>query len=174
MGSITDLAKKNRSAVLIIALSSTYLNVLIDDLVSARSTLTVPDNLLVISAGTRPIPALGSSLLPVDAKFEHLVGGARTTLNARMLRYIVESNTPRELKASEISKSLAALASSLDRPRSFERLPLDETQIIAFIHRHSKSSPFPSASALLRTLRDEGYACEQKRFHRIYKSVHLT
>jgi hypothetical protein len=172
IGSITDLAKANPKSVFLIALSSPYLAVLKSDIVGARSALASSDNLLVISAGVRAMPGLGSSLLPIDARFENLVGGARSTLNARMLRYLVVENNSRKLSAAKISAALTATATELDGPRSFERVHLKDNEIATFIRTQSKDVSRPSASSLLRILRDGGYACEQKRFHRLYKTIH--
>ena len=174
IGSITDLALANPKSVFLIALSAPYLTVLKHDIVAARSVLASPDNLLVISAGIRAIAGLGSSLLPIDARFENLVGGARSTLNARMLRYIVVENNSQNLSAAKISAALTATAKGLDSPRSVERLPLDDNDVATFIRPRLKETPRPSASVLLRSLRDGGFACEQKRFHRLYKTIHLA
>lgn len=174
IGCITDLAVANPKSVLMVAVSSSYFSVIKEDLVSARAALATPDQLLVISAGTRPVTALGHSLLPIDARFENLVGGARATLNARMLRHIVEENRQGRIRAPQISEYLSALAAKLDSPRSFDRRSLSDKQIAMFIRKQSMSVPRSSASALLRKLRDQGLACEQKRFHRIYKTIHLT
>lgn len=172
IGCITDLALENPKSVLMVAISSSYFSVIKDDLISARAALDSPDQLLVISAGTRPVKALGVSLLPIDARFENLVGGARATLNARMLRHIVEENRNGRIRAPQISKYLSAVATTLDSPRSFERRPLGDKQIATFIRKQSRSVSQSSASSLLRKLRDQGLACEQKRFHRIYKSIY--
>ena len=172
IGCITDLAIANPKSVFIVSISSSYFSVVKDDLISARKALASPDQLLVISAGTRPVTALGNSLLPIDARFENLVGGARATLNARMLRHIVEENRHGRIRASQISEYLSAIATTLDSPRSFERRPLADKQIATFIQKQSRSVPRFSASALLRILRDHGLACEQKRFNRIYKTIH--
>lgn len=174
VGSITDLAKANPNSVFLIALSSSYLSVIKDDLLSARLALESPDNLIIISAGTRAILEMGSSLLPIDARFENLVGGARATLNARMLRYLVENFDVRKCNARKITKSLEMIATELAKPKLFDRARLDDVEIAAFIHKHLKVIKKASASTLLRILRDEGTACEQKRFHRIYQSIQLT
>ena len=174
IGCITDLALANSASVFIVAVSSTYLSVIKEDLISARSALASSDNMLVISAGTHRLPALGASLLPIDARFESLVGGARATLNARMLRHIVEKYKSRKISASQISEYLSVLTTNLGQHRSFERTPLNDKQIATFIRKQSKLLPRPSASAFLRILRDGGSACEQKRFHRIYKTIHPT
>ncbi|MBN8460106.1 MAG: hypothetical protein J0M04_19940 [Verrucomicrobia bacterium] len=171
IGCVTDLAIRNPESVFIVAVGSTYLSVIKNDLVSAREALTSPDNLLLISSGTRQMPALGSSLLPIDARFENLVGGARATLNARMLRHIVEKYKSQRISAPQVSKYLSNLTLSLAQPRSFKRQPLTDEQIITFIRNQSVLLQRSSASGLLRVLRDGGSACEQKRFHRIYKTL---
>jgi hypothetical protein len=172
IGSITDLAVANPKSILIVAVSSSYFSVIKDDLVSARSTLVSPDQLMVISAGSRPVTALGNSLLPIDARFENLVGGARSTLNARMLRHIVEENKSGIIRVPQITDYLNALATRLGKLRTFDRRSLGDKEVAAFIRKQSGLVPRSSASALLRILRDQGMACEQKRFRRIYKTIY--
>ncbi|MCB1129540.1 MAG: hypothetical protein KDN05_00325 [Verrucomicrobiae bacterium] len=172
IGSISDLAISHQNSKFLIALSFPYLSVLKNDLTNARSFLTSPENFLIISSGTKRIPELGDSILPIDAKFENLVGGARATLNARMLRYILENFTTRNLTTKRVSKSLNAIAAELAAPRTFKRTSLSDKEVIAFIRKTEKSVSRPSASSLLRRLRDEGSACEQKRFHRIFQATY--
>jgi DNA-binding transcriptional ArsR family regulator len=172
IGCITDLAVANPKSVFIVSVSSSYFSVIKDDLISARTALASPDQLLVISAGTRPVASLGDSLLPIDARFENLVGGARATLNARMLRHIVEENRQERISASKISVYLSAIATTLKSPRSFDRRSLGDKEITAFIRKQLRLVPRCNASALLRILRDQGMACEQKRFRRIYKTIY--
>jgi len=173
IGNVSDLAGANPDSVFLIALSSPYIDVLRDDLIAARARLASPENMLIISAGVRNIPDLGDSLLPIDAKFENLVGGARATLNARMLRFIVENSTMKSLTSKKISKSLNVAAPGLAGIRSYKRTLLSDKEVTAFIRKKSKSISRPSASGLLRLLRDEGSACEQKRFHRIFRAFYI-
>ncbi|MFM2219861.1 MAG: hypothetical protein RL240_4179 [Planctomycetota bacterium] len=171
VGSIADLATANPDAKFVVALSTSYLAVVKNDLILARESLSSPDNLLVISAGTRHLPDLHGSLMPIDARFENLVGGARATLNARMLRHIIEKFKPEQISASMVESYLNNIATSLKQARSYDRKILNDKQIAAFIRKHSRKNSRTSASSLLRLLRDEGSACEQKRFQRIYRSI---
>lgn len=172
IGSISDLAQANPKAVVLIAVSSTYLEVIKNDLISAQEALVNRDNLLVISAGARPVTELGTSHLPINASFEHLVGGARTSLNSRMLRHIVEKHGCGSLNATKIAADMQSTARTLEAPKSFDRSRLTDKEVSQFIRDHIKRVSSPSASALLRLLRDSGLACEQKRFGRIFQTVY--
>lgn len=172
IGSISDLARANPKAAVLVAVSSTYLKVIEDDLIEAQGALVSRDNLLVISAGAKHASDLGTSLLPIDARFEHLVGGARTSLNGRILRHIVEKHASDGLSASRIAAIMASTAKSLKAPRTFDRSRLTDKEVSKFIRDYLRQKSPPSASALLRILRDSGLACEQKRFHRIFQTVH--
>lgn len=174
IGCVTDLALQNPNSVFLIALSSNYLDVIKNDILYARKALSSTNNLLVISSGTKKSQFLGDSLLPIDAKFENLVGGARSTLNSRMLRYIVQQNEGEQISASKVSESLRALSGGIENIRKFDRLQLTDGQIYEFVKNESNQNNAHSASALLRRLRDKGMACEQKRFRRIYKIIHPT
>lgn len=172
IGSISDLARANPKATILIAVSSTYLEVIKNDLISAQKALASQDKLLVISAGARPIPELGTSHLPINASFEQIVGGARTSLNSRMLRHIVEKHGARKLSATHLTADLKSIARTLNAPRSFDRSRITDKDVAKFIRANLKRAHSSSASALLRLLRDSGLACEQKRFGRIFRTLH--
>jgi len=171
IGSVSDLARANPKAAILMAISSTYLEVIKNDLIAAQESLASRDNLLVISAGAKPIPELGTSLLPISARFEHLVGGARTSLNTRMLRFIVEKHGSDCLGATKIAKVIESTAQTLKAPRTYDRSRLSDKEVSNFIRDHIKRVSSPSASALLRLLRDRGLACERKRFGRIFQII---
>jgi hypothetical protein len=88
-----------------------------------------------------------------------------------MLRYIIEKFKPEEINACEVEIYLKSIAPSLEQPRSFDRTILNDKQIATFIRKNSRKNSKTSSSATLRLLRDEGFACEQKRFRRIYKTI---
>jgi hypothetical protein len=171
IASISDLARLNPRAKFFVALSATYLRVVKQDLLAARCALESPENLIVISAGTRPSAALGKSLLPIEGRFENLVGGARATLNARMLRYTIKNREKLGSNAADIALSLEKISEDLGAVRRFERQKLDDTDVCDFIRDLLAVSPKPSASAFLTALRSKGGACEQKRFRELFNLV---
>ena len=167
-GTLQNLATANKDAVFLISLSATYLRILKDDLIAARSLVNDPDQFLIISAGTNSIPDLGVSLLPVDARFESKLGGARHTVNNRVASFIAEKFDANKLNASHVSSKLTEISSKLPQLRQFSRVSLTDSQVLKKIAGIRKKKPDCSPSTALRLLRDSGNACERKRFHRLF------
>ena len=90
--SLSELARRNPTDHLIVALGSTYLEAVLDDITAARSLLKDPALLVVISAGTRPSDRLGSNLIPIDSSYQHYLGGTRLSLNVRAARWLVATS----------------------------------------------------------------------------------
>jgi hypothetical protein len=173
-GSISKLAAQNPDSVFLVGLSAVYLRALLPDLIGARNALTNPGKLCIVSTGSGEIPELGNSLLPLDARFENKLGGARTTLNNRLLGHIAESFTLRELRADKLACALAKEAAELEPIRTFNREKMSDERVIKLIRTDLVLAPDTSASALLRKYRDCGLACEQKRFGRLFKLTSIA
>lgn len=167
-GSLTNLALKNPKAIFLVSLSAVYLHALLCDLNGVRNVMSDPNRLIIVSSGAGKIPALGQSLLPLDARFEHLVGGARATLNNRLLKYIAQHFTPDQLRAEVLSAALSKKDETLAPARSFDRERSTDESLLTRIRTDLERSPRHSASSLLRVYRDAGLACERKRFARLF------
>jgi hypothetical protein len=167
-GTLQNLAEANKDAIFLISLSATYLRILKNDLIAARRLVNSPDQFLIISAGTNSIPDLGVSLLPVDARFESKVGGARHTVNNRVAAFIVETFDTRNLNARYVSSKLTEISAKLPQLRQYSRVSLTDNQVLKKIAGIRKKKPDCSPSTALREFRDSGNACERKRFHRLF------
>jgi hypothetical protein len=171
VGSITNLAARYPTSVFLIGLGATYLMALLPDLIAARDSMTDSRKMIIVSTGSTKIPALGSSLLPLDARFENKLGGARTTLNSRLLGHIAQNFDLRELRADKVSIELSKELAELAPIRSFDRKRLADEDILKKLKKGIADVPDISASALLRKFRDSGMACESKRFIRLFKQT---
>jgi hypothetical protein len=171
IGSLANLAARHPNSVFLIGLSATYLQALLPDLISARDSLTDTRKMIIVSTGSTKIAALGSSLLPLDARFENKLGGARTTLNSRLLGHIAQNFLPQDLRADIISMELTKELEELGPLRRFDRKRLADEDIVKIIRKGMSGVPDISASALLRRFRDGGMACESKRFIRLFKQT---
>ncbi len=159
--SITALAAQHPGDHLVVALSSTYLAALRSDLVEARGSH--PDHLLVVSAGTRGVPGLGSSLMPVDASLQIHVGGTRLSLNARVVRWLIQTWPQHHLESAQVSRCLVGFPQEpWQGPQPRTRLTDDE--VLEYILREQSTATGSSKTVLLRRLRASGRACEQSRF----------
>lgn len=168
VGSLADLASSNPQLVFLVVLSTAYYSVLRDELIDTKNFLSASDNLLIISAGKGNDPDLGGNLLPITGKFEHLVGGVRSSLNAEMLSFIIKNYISKGMEIGEIHKEISKIADDLPWAKTFSRRSLLDADVEKFIRKNLKRDGELSASKLLRSLRDQGMACEEKRFRHIY------
>jgi hypothetical protein len=169
-----QLAKTRPQSRILVVAGGHYLDAIFEDLLEARGRLASPDYLAVISAGASPATRkrLGSSLLPVDARFENLLNGARTALNARVAQWLLHGVVnPSAIGADYFRRKLEEKAKALPPIRTFDRKPQEEWQVTQWIHNNLSRPEGASASAMLRYLRESGLACEQKRFGRIYNKA---
>jgi hypothetical protein len=166
--SIQQLASKFPKHPLLVALSAEYLGALEGDLLGARDALADPDRLVIVSAGARKDGDLALNCLPCDARLEHLLGGVRGSLNARIVRHIFATTPSEKIRMSHLRELFEKLLRRQPAARFIERQRLDDGQLIEFIADSFLQAAKPSHSGLLRALRARGLACEQKRFRALF------
>lgn len=170
----TQMAAADPDRRIIVVAGGHYLDAISQDLLEARPILRNPDFLAVISAGAseRAAHSLGESLLPVDARFEHVVSGARTALNARVAHWLLgEVVNPSIVGASYFRRKLESKSLELPPVRKFNRTPLSDEQVAQWILRHADREEASSATSMLRLLRTSELACEQKRFGKLFSKM---
>jgi hypothetical protein len=169
--SLTDLALSSPDTPLLVAVSAEYFQALASDLLSARNALSDPDLLIIVSTGAKNAGKLAPNLLPTDARIEHLLGGVRSSLNARIVRYILDEISKEDLRASRLSPIIQRLLDEQPPIRTFDRAKMDDDSVLKFIRQKLAIMPEASFSILLRELRKNGQACEHKRFRGLFRSV---
>ena len=172
--SIQRLASMFPKQPLLIALSAEYFVALEADMLRAREALVDPDHLIIVCVGGKKDGPLAGNFLPCDARLEHVLGGARNSLNARVVRRILETTRRENLRISRLKPVFERLLHRQPPPRYIERERLGDEQVIEFITNSLLDSPAWTHSALLRALRDSGLACEQKRFRDLFREVQRT
>jgi hypothetical protein len=168
------IAKADRSSRILVVGGQSYLQAITTDLLVAAGNLSDPENLVVISCGssTEPNHLLRRHLVPIDARFQSQVGGTRSALNARVARWMLQGllNTD-QFSASRLAEIASRTAAGLGDARTYDRTPMTDEEVLCWIRRSQTRLTTPSATALLRMFRNEGNACEQKRFGRIFGLV---
>lgn len=169
---LADLAKRHPKASWLLVMSPTYLNAISEDLVEARHHLKFPDRLILVSG--KPGPSEESLIphwVPALEAGRGVLGGGCTSLNARVGSFLISHFPCDQWSAKAIQPEMNLWAASLiptDRP---DRRRLTDAKVITFIRRALRKNPDASHSNLLRALRDQGLACEQKRFRGLFKSL---
>jgi hypothetical protein len=110
-------------------------------------------------------------LMPGGARLRTAVGGALHSLNARVARQAI-------VEASNWLSSAKALAetiqlwidASVPAPQ-YARKRMSDDQVRTYIRRERGRDGHATRTALLRSLRDSGQACEQGRFRRLFAAI---
>jgi hypothetical protein len=167
--SLAGLAAANPSAPVLVALSGAYVRAIQADLLDAADTLDDPEQLLLVTGDDRQ--AVRRHRLPADARLQHSLGGARISLNARIVRFLLETSARHNWVPAQLRSLLAtALAQQPDLVR-YGRQPLTDREVEAYIRRELTAQGPTPQTVLLRRLRDRNLACEQKRFAKLYRGV---
>lgn len=165
--SITALAAAEPSSVVLLVLSSAYVSACRADILAATDLLDDPDRLAIISGGTRPDVDLAPWLLPVDARLQHAVGGARQSLNVRVAAAILGAGRPSGVAARTWLADLLAEQPPLV---AFARKPMTDGEVRAWIRSRLRRDLDSTHTRLLRELREGGRACEQQRFAELFRA----
>lgn len=168
--SVAELAAGDPEAVILFAAGGVYADALGEDLLAARGVLRDPEQLLLVSAGASLNGRLSGNLVPLDARFQAEVGGARVSLNARAARYILE-RAEGELRASAVRREFAARLRELPPLERPERVPMTDDEVVEFVTESFRRQGVRSRTVLLRELRASGRSCEQKRFAGLYETA---
>lgn len=169
--SVSELARAFPRAPLLVGVSPDYLSAMMADLLVASEALFEPGLLVIVSAGTKNAGDLTRFLLPCDARLEHQLGGARASLNARIVAYILNRFSAEELRMPLLQKHFRHILSRAPEARTYDRKRMSEKQVETFIRKSLRKEPEASFSALLRSLRDSGMACEYKRFREMFRAI---
>jgi hypothetical protein len=164
--SVRSLVASDPEATFVVALSRTYLLALREDLVAARRELRGGGELVLISAGTKSCPGLEENLVQIGAEVQSALGGSRLSLNVRIVRHLIRTRYQHAWRGGAIMSSFRGIRK--DRLAATRRTALNDEDVIEFIGRARLEKPAVSKTALLRRLRDQGFACEQGRFRELF------
>lgn len=165
-----DQVGTNSTGRILVALTKPYAEMAGSSLAAARPQ--VLDRLRIFGASLdRTLPKwLHPAIVPYDDRLDALVPGTRSDFAQRALLHFVEHvadlAADRDVEFEAVKSSLSGV-SAPDRPVRPQRSDADLIKLIK-----GRLTPRASASALLRQLRHEdGIACEQGRFARLFKAV---
>lgn len=153
---------------LVIVASRPYLSAMLDDISRACSTPGWKDRILIVSSTGDRIAELTDLVVPCDARLQNDLGGARHSLNIRIAKDIIMNVRPfaRRRIHEYLQHKLC-----LGRIQRYSRKPMSDEEVRNFISLCLSNQRGQSATHLLRLLRSKGFACEQRRFHKIFSQV---
>ncbi|SFB52886.1 hypothetical protein SAMN05216266_116103 [Amycolatopsis marina] len=168
--SFVELARRDPEASIVAVMSEAYLRACAEDLRAAAAKLSDPDRFAVIGP-PRLRSDLEDLLVPVTARLRPMVGGSLHALHAKAATYLMAragGDVTSRKRLREIAQQAAEAA-----PADGSRKPgvrLSDEEVREYIRRRA-SHGRPSATVLLRSLRDDGMSCEQSRFKRLYENA---
>lgn len=156
-----------RGRVLLV-LSRNYARPLASDL----ARLCASGAAATLVGGAAEVP--GIVRIPSDATLRRSLGGTLSSLNQRMaMRFLQLSDGPSDWLSGDHVRRWSSWVSESRRREVFDRRPASDREIKAWIRATAARRPI-SAHRALREYRDQGYACEQSRFSRLYREVMET
>ncbi|MFF7457901.1 hypothetical protein [Kitasatospora sp. NPDC008115] len=160
--STRSLATLSQRGDVLLVLSEAYANVMVSDL----DGLAQGKNNTVLIGGAQGHP--GITRVPSDATLRHALGGTLTSLNVRMAAAWLEHCSNARLTSPEIQTAWNTWTAQVSKRETYNRRPLTDEAVIEFIRTNHAQHPDHSRTRMLRELRGQGLACEQKRFAHLY------
>jgi hypothetical protein len=166
------LAGEDPKAAWLVVMSPTYLDAISVDLMAARSELTSASRLAIVSGTPGPTELeLVPHWIPALEVCRGTLGGSCTSLNARIGGHLVSNYPPREWNCKRMQPDMNLWMAGLQPLERPNRRPITDAEALTYIRKAVRSNPLTSHSALLRILRSQGVACEQKRFRDLFHSL---
>ncbi len=169
--SISDLSDNHPNDSLIIACSMRYLNLLRDDL----ETLTKKKNFdqtklyLVSSQGRKSLGALAENLVPSERKLRQLVGGGDASLNIRTAKLVLKMLAEGKTNNTQVRTAIQLLLDGIPAIQHNPRKSASVDKVTSFIKFAISINPNLTKTACLTLFRRDGYACQAKRFERLFE-----
>ncbi len=150
---------------LVIAASRPYLAAMAPEILVAAAG---HPGRVVIASVSEPPASLAHLRPPATGRLRTVLGGSMQALNGRLARALVDEVDENCLSLQSAAAFTARLLSDAPPLEQFNRKTLSDDEVVGFIRAKAERLSATSHSALLRLLRDEGMACEQSRFRRLY------
>ena len=173
-GLIAQQILLRRGRVALIALPSTYLEMVREDLDSLGDADLERVRIFTSSAGRASLPErLRSCALPYDSRLESIPGYAGTTVDypQRALRHFVECLRGHLLGTASAGDAVEAALEGLSMLERPARARLSDEAIARVIKEHWCANGGSSTRLLRFVRREAGIACEQSRFRDIWRDV---
>ena len=168
------LLRKHPDTMLLLSLSSEYLDMVREDLGAVSSSDLSRIRVFTSPAGQKKIGQIpGLPVLPYDERLESIAGyaGTRSDFPQRALKHFVLGLNGYLLPINEASIAVSSELGDFQYKETPNRRRLDDREICELI-RQAWDNFGGSSAKLLRYLRDqELVACEQKRFSRLCRQV---
>lgn len=167
---LSDLATTPGARLLVCA-GPDYIDAAADDLRAAHKVLG--DQRLVIVGSGRSPEGLAEVWVQCPGQLRMRFGGSMSSTSVRVARAMLERLGPDEyLEARQARDFIATSLRGTEPLPLFDRDRLSDDDVLAWIRIDAQAHPgTTNKTAALRRLRDEGRACGQSRFGRLYDAA---
>lgn len=168
---IQQVATIDRHSPIVVVASKSLIKILEPDILRTCEQLSPKRDLLIVSGGTRPKGNLARHFLPCDARLQSLLGGARMSLNVRVLRHLLSVPQSTDALRTAWENVMAQMLSGSPKLQRFDRVALSDDEVRRYILEGLNHDRDVSRTRLLRRLRDSGFRCEEKRFRSLFECL---
>lgn len=164
---LADLGGGGSDVSVMVCVGRSYLDAVAADLATLAECLGDPERVMVFASG-KPLAGLEECWVAVAGSLRLTLGGSLASTNLRAAKAVLAelgTLSPTADKARSIVGTLTATAGELP---SFDRERQHDEEILDWILDRLAENPRATKTAALRRLRDEGRACEQARFGRLF------
>lgn len=166
---VRDLARGFRDSTILVIASGSYVAALEEDLLLACEALRDGDRLIVVSGESPLFPrSILSNRVTVDARLQPRLGGALSTLGARLARDVLRKAGRTGLSAKQLQLKYHAISKRQKPVPLRTGQPMSDEDVCKYIDRSLMSNPDSRHTRLLRALRESGRSCEANRFRRLF------
>ncbi len=159
-----SLAKTADDRVLLV-LSENYARAMRSDL----EELAVRGGDLLLVGGAKTVEGLPR--LPADMGLRHQVGGTASSITLRIARLWLARRKSNDIYHPNDAHRWSRWADSVSQLERYDRKAASDSELRALIVRLKANDPSLSATRALRSIRDAGIACEQKRFGELFRTT---
>ena len=150
-----------------VCIGRSYLDAVAADLTDLVKRLGDPERMMIFASGA-PLTGLEDCWVAVPGRLRLTLGGSLSSTSLRSATAVLTelgTLTPNTDRARSVVATLAETTGELP---SFDRRRQGDGAILDWILDHLAEAPNGNKTSALRCFRDEGNACEQARFGRLF------
>ena len=164
---LADLEGHGSDTSVMVCVGRVYLDAIATDLTALADRLADPGQMTVFASGT-PLDGLEECWVAVSGSLRLTLGGSLSSTNLRAAKAVLAELGTLPPNADKARSIVAALTATAGELPSFDRRRQRDDVILDWILDRLAEDPHTTKTTALRRFRDEGKACEQARFGRLF------
>ncbi len=169
--SVAQVVSRYPQATNLLVLPPDYFKALREDLRQALAIITDAPRLIILSSEDQSQTGLADNAIKIDARLQSHLGGARSSLGIRTARAILQALAGKSITMASARAVVSELVVRHGVSQAFDRKPMTDEQVMTFVSEALSKNRSLSYSKALRTFRDAGFACEMKRFRKLFAAT---